>query len=134
MSAETAADRARRLLEGTTEGPWTADDDGVIETGDGTPVGFVHRHGCIHTVRATGEPCSRADGRLMAAAPAVARDLIAESEAHEVTRAALAAVERERDEARAERDALQGRWCLACGGTGQGLGLHPCDACQGGAR
>ena len=34
----------------------------------------------------------------------------------------------------AERDALQGHWCLACGGTGQWLGLHPCDACQGGAR
>jgi len=34
----------------------------------------------------------------------------------------------------AERDALQGRWCLACGGTGQGLGIDPCDACQGGAR
>ena len=155
VSAETAADRARRLLEGAP-GPWSVQ---VEHPGPFPPWG----------------------------APLA---LIAATVAHEVTRAALDAVERERDEARAElaaaweetgrpsgcntlagavrwafrgrynrdemsqilgrregettaeaarrvvaeRDALQGHWCLACGGTGQGLGLHPCDACQGGAR
>ena len=138
MSAETPADRARRLLEGATPGPWwPSRHNGPNDVDRGKIWGFRAGPPPVQAI-VVGEVNrfigTAADQKIMAAAPDLARDLIAESEAHEMTRAALAAVERERDEARAERDALQGLRCLACGGTGLGLGDSPCDACQGGAR
>ena len=94
MSAETPADRARRLLEGATPGPWRYDRYDVV------PTRSVSEGWLIADCGTSDSPdAADANVRLISAAPDLARDLIAESEAHEVTRAALAAVERERDEA-----------------------------------
>ena len=116
MSAETPADRARRLLEGATPGPWRYDRYDVV------PTRSVSEGWLIADCGTSDSPdAADANVRLISAAPDLARDLIAESEAHEVTRAALAAVERERDEARAELAAAQDRltwprWVRAPGG------------------
>lgn len=116
MSAETAADRARRLLAGTTPGPWRCDQYDVI------PARTVSEGWLIADCGTSDSPdAADANVRLIAAAPTLARDLIAESEAHEVTRgerdeactdaracAALAlTAQTERDEACAEVERLR---------------------------
>lgn len=203
LSAETPAGRARRLLEGAP-GPWTLQtepDYGVDSSGSAPGRRTVVLAGGVEV--ASDLLASEEQLALMAAAPDLARDLIAEAGAHEVTRAALADALRERPHLRGGYDTMAGAlgmfpgatpeqvvefvirlgaanaeadqeiaaaWsalgtgpggtlaeaarrvvaecdeartaairratngCLACGGTGRGLGDSPCDACWGGAR
>jgi len=48
-----------------TKGPVSLDDDGRIETEDGTCVARVQEHGNVNTISRTGETFSHADGELI---------------------------------------------------------------------
>lgn len=82
MAEETPADRAQRLLEGTTRGSWVASQvDGewgvYVEAPDGSCVAVL------------AEDVTEADARLLAAGPDIVHALTASCEAHEVTRGEL---------------------------------------------
>lgn len=58
-----------------TPGPWELEDDGGIRAGCGGCVAFVQPHGNVNTIHREGESFSSADGRLIAAAPDLYREL-----------------------------------------------------------
>lgn len=121
LSAETPADRARRLLEGATPGPWRVSDrDSIAPAVSGRwLVAVVHGDddGRPWNDEIDPGPGPMADAELIAAAPDLARDLIAEVEAHEVTRAALADALRERPHLRGGYDTMAGALGMFPGAT-----------------
>lgn len=68
MSEQRDAAADMSLCDAATAGPWECDDDGRIETADGTTVATIQEHGNINTVSRTGEYFSHADGRFVATA------------------------------------------------------------------